>query len=158
MHLWEQAGMRLLSEQQKAKHSEWWALEPTQHRQGMKGSWAVLALTYCWRTAWLGSASASALGTVGWYSSFVTGPAMFTEFQVSPRKVFGRRVALTSQDMKSSGEVDELSFQASWTEQEKKKAKGLVHWCRKIKFSGLGQRQGSSRLPVTSSVCQRGKK
>lgn len=70
--------------------------------------------------------SASALGTVGWYSSFVTVPAMFTEFQVSSRRAFGRRVALTSQDMKSSREVDELSFQASWTEQEKK-AKGLVH-------------------------------
>lgn len=50
----------------------------------------------------------------------MTGPAMFKEFQVCSRRAFGRRVALTYQDMISSGEVDELSFQASWTEQEKR--------------------------------------
>lgn len=48
----------------------------------------------------------------------MTGPAVFKKFQVCSRRASGRRVA--SQDMKSSGEFDELSFQASWTEEEKR--------------------------------------
>lgn len=148
--------MRLLSEQRKEKHSEWGVWGPTQHRQEMEGSWAALALKY-WNTVTNSQfGSASVLGTVGWDSGSVTGPAMFKKFQVCSRRASGRRIARTPQDMKSSGEVDELSLSGQ-LDRRRKKAKGLVHWRRKIKFSGLRQRQGSSRFSVTSSVYQQEK-
>lgn len=148
MHQGKQAGMRFLSEQRKEKHSEWGAWGPTQHLQEMEGSWAALN-SQAGQCRWAGDCWLVQRFR-DWACRVQEVPGVFKEsfWKESCSYNPGYEIIRGIWWAILSGQLD----------RRRKKAKGLVHWRRKIKFSGLVQQQGSSRLSVTSSVCQRGKK